>query len=87
MQDLEAATREDANNARAWSWRAAIHMCRRITKKAREDCLPAEARIELYAVGCVAYSTAPRARPLPPSRSLAGVCQNADAPPEVKVWF
>ncbi len=56
MQDLEAATREDANNARAWSWRAAIHMVQADYEKAQEDCLALQKlESELYAVGCVAY--------------------------------
>src|SRR5712691_6420871 len=56
MQDLEAATREDPENARAWSWRAAIHMVQADYEKAREDCLALQKlESELYAVGCVAY--------------------------------
>src|SRR5712671_1122205 len=56
MQDLEAATREDPENARAWSWRAAIHMVQADYERAREDCLALQKlESELYAVGCIAY--------------------------------
>src|SRR5215831_16478831 len=39
MQDLVAATREDPENARAWSWRAAIDMVQANYEQARKDCL------------------------------------------------
>jgi len=88
MQDLEAATREDANNARAWSWRAAIHMVQADYEKAREDCLALQKlESELYAVGCVAYLDGTTGKAAAAHRALsAAFARNADAPPEVKVW-
>src|SRR5262249_27001929 len=38
MVDLVAATREDPQNARAWSWRAAIDMVQANYDQARKDC-------------------------------------------------
>ena len=88
MQDLEAATREDANNARAWSWRAAIHMVQADYEKAQEDCLALQKlESELYAVGCVAYLDGTTGKAAAAHRALsAAFARNADAPPEVKVW-
>jgi len=88
MQDLEAATREDANNARAWSWRAAIHMVQADYEKAREDCVALQKlESELYAVGCVAYLDGTTGKAAAAHRALSAVfARNADAPPEVKVW-
>jgi len=88
MQDLEAATREDANDARAWSWRAAIHMVQADYEKAREDCLALQKlESELYAVGCVAYLDGTTGKAAAAHRALSAVfARNADAPPEVKVW-
>jgi predicted Zn-dependent protease len=88
MQDLEAATREDPKNARAWSWRAAIHMVQADYEKAREDCLALQKlESELYAVGCVAYLDGATGKAAAAHRALsAALARNADTPPEVKVW-
>lgn len=88
MQDLEAATREDPKNARAWSWRAAIHMVQADYEKAREDCLALQKlESELYAVGCVAYLDGTTGKAAAAHRALsAALARNADTPPEVKVW-
>jgi len=88
MQDLEAATHEDPKNARAWSWRAAIHMVQADYEKAREDCLALQKlESELYAVGCVAYLDGTTGKAAAAHRALSAVfARNADAPPEVKVW-
>src|SRR5262245_2650820 len=56
MQDLVAATREDPENARAWSWRAAIDMVQANYEQARKDCLALKGiEDDLFAVGCMAY--------------------------------
>jgi hypothetical protein len=88
MRDLEAATREDPNNARAWSWRAAIHMVQSDYERAREDCSALQKlESELYAVGCMAYLDGTTGKAAAAHRALsAAFARNADAPPEVKVW-
>jgi len=88
MRDLEGATREDPGNARAWSWRAAIHMVQADYAKAREDCLALQkVESELYAVGCTAYLDGTTGKAAAASRALsAAFAKNADAPSEVKVW-
>src|SRR5882762_870848 len=88
MKDLEIATREDPKNARAWSWRAAIHMVQADYEKAREDCLALQKlESELYAVGCVAYLDGTTGKAAAAHRALsAALARNADTPPEVKVW-
>src|SRR5215470_16674995 len=51
-QDLVAATREDPENARAWSWRAAIDMVQADYEQARKDCLALkDIETDLFAVG------------------------------------
>jgi predicted Zn-dependent protease len=88
IRDLEAATREDPRNARAWSWRAAIHMVQADYEKAREDCLALQKlESELYAVGCLAYLDGTTGKAAAAYRALsAALARNADTPPEVKVW-
>src|SRR5689334_4824645 len=55
MRDLETATREDPENARAWSWRAAIDMVQANYPAARKDCLALQKiESELGYVGCIA---------------------------------
>jgi len=88
MQDLEVATREDPQNTRAWSWRAAIHMVQADYERAREDCLALQKlESDLYAVGCIAYLDGTTGKAAAAHRALsAALAKNADAPPEVKVW-
>ncbi len=88
MRDLETATRADSRNARAWSWRAAIHMVQADYDRAREDCLALQRlESELYAVGCTAYLDGATGNAAAAYRELsAAFAKNADAPPEVKVW-
>ena len=88
MRDLEAATREDPKNARAWSWRAAIHMVQADYERAREDCRALQTlESELYAVGCMAYLDGTTGKAAAAHRALStAFARNADAPPEVKVW-
>ena len=88
MRDLDAATREDPNNARAWSWRAAIHMVQADYERAREDCSALQKlESELYAVGCMAYLDGTTGKAAAAHRVLStAFARNADAPPEVKVW-
>ena len=88
MQDLDAAVREDPRNARAWSWRAAIHMVQADYERAREDCLALhKLESELSAVGCTAYLDGTTGRAAAAHRALsAALARNADAPSEVRVW-
>jgi len=80
MQDLEAATREDANNARAWSGAPRSTWCRRITKRHGKTAGPAEARSELTR-SARTYLAAPR-QAAAPTALLGGVCQECDARPK-----
>src|SRR5439155_880987 len=84
----DAATREDPKNARALSWRAAIHMVQADYARAREDCFALQkVESELYAVGCTAYLDGTTGKAAAAHRNLsAAFAGNADAPPEVKVW-
>ncbi|TMH18017.1 MAG: tetratricopeptide repeat protein [Betaproteobacteria bacterium] len=88
MRDLETATREDPMNARAWSWRAAIHMVQADYERAREDCLALQKlESELYAVGCIAYLDGTTGKAAAAHRALsAALAKTADVQPEVKVW-
>jgi predicted Zn-dependent protease len=88
MRDLDAATREDPKNARAWSWRAAIHMVQADYERAGEDCLALQKlESDLYAVGCMAYLDGTTGKAAAAHRALsAALAKNADAPPELKVW-
>src|SRR5882672_1248801 len=88
MLDLEAATRVDPKNTRAWSWRAAIHMVQADYERAREDCLALQKlESDLYAVGCMAYLDGTTGKAAAAHRALsAALAGNADTPPEMKVW-
>jgi Tfp pilus assembly protein PilF len=88
MRDLEAATREDPKNARAWSWRAAIHAVQADYEGARQDCLALQKlESELEAIGCTAYLDGTTGKAAAAHRALsAAFARNADVPPEVKVW-
>jgi hypothetical protein len=88
MQDLDAATREDPENAQAWSWRAAIDMVQANYDGAREDCLALK-KIEsdLYAVGCLAYLDGTTGKAAAAHRALSeAFAASGDNSPEVKVW-
>ena len=88
MQDLVAATREDPDNARAWSWRAAIDMVQANYAQARKDCLAlADVESELYAVGCLAYLDGTTGKAAGAYRALSeAYAREQDLSPEVKVW-
>jgi Tfp pilus assembly protein PilF len=88
MQDLKAATREDPENARAWSWRAAIDMVGADYVAARADC-EALARVasELDAVGCMTYLDGATGRAAVAYRTLSdALARNPASSAEVKVW-
>jgi hypothetical protein len=88
MRDLETATREDAADARAWSWRAAIDMVQANYADARKDCLALQ-KIEsdLFAVGCMAYLDGTTGKAAAAYRSLSeAYARSGDSSPEVKVW-
>jgi len=82
MRDLEAARARIRKRAPV-SWRAAIHMVQADYEKDGKIVWPAEARSELYAVGCIAYldGTTGKGRGRP-SRSLGALARNADTPPK-----
>ncbi len=88
MQDLVAATREDPENARAWSWRAAIDMVQANYAQARKDCLAlAEIEAGLYAVGCLAYLDGTTGKAAGAYSALSeAYAREPDLSPEVKVW-
>jgi hypothetical protein len=88
MRDLVLATREDHEDARAWSWRAAIDMVQANYEAARKDC-QALANIEsdLFAVGCMAYLDGTTGKAAAAYRELSeALSHETGIPPEVKVW-
>jgi hypothetical protein len=88
MQDLVAATREDPENARAWSWRAAIDMVQANYAQARKDCFALGGiESDLYAVGCLAYLDGTTGKAAGAYRALSeAYAREQDPSPEVKVW-
>lgn len=88
MQDLTAATREDPQNARAWSWRAAIDMVRANYKQARKDCLALKnIESDLFAVGCMAYLDGTTGKAAAAYRALSeAFARSGENSPEMKVW-
>lgn len=88
MQDLTAATREDPENARAWSWRAAIDMVQANYEQARTDCLALRhIASDLYAVGCIAYLEGTTGKAGAAYRALSeAFARSGDDSPEMKVW-
>ncbi|HZT61846.1 MAG TPA: hypothetical protein VFA36_01820 [Burkholderiales bacterium] len=88
MQDLVAATREDPENARAWSWRAAIDMVQANYEQARKDCLALKnIESDLYAVGCLSYLDSTAGRAGAAYRALSeAYARSGDNSPEMKVW-
>jgi len=88
LQDLEAATREEPENALAWSWRAAIHMVQADYAAGRADC-EALQRIEseLGAVACMAYLDGTTGKAAAAHRALsAALARASDASPETRLW-
>jgi len=88
VQDLVAATREDPENARAWSWRAAIDMVQANYEQARKDCLALkDIENNLFAVGCIAYLDGTTGKAAAAYRALSDAFARAsETSPEVKVW-
>ncbi len=88
MQDLTLATREDPENARAWSWRAAIDMVQARYDAARKDCLALkEIESDLYALGCMAYLDGTTGKAAAAYRTLSeALAHEPDMSPELKVW-
>ena len=89
LQDLNAATREDPQNATAWSWRAAIHMVQADYPEARKDCLAlAKVASELYAVGCSAYLDGTTGKAAAAYGALSeAFARDEDRSPETRVWM
>src|SRR5499427_1380382 len=88
MQDLAAATREDPENARAWSWRAAIDMVQANYEQVRRDCSALKGIVsDLYAVGCIAYLDGTTGKAAAAYKSLSDAyARSGDKFPEMKVW-
>src|SRR5215831_11076721 len=88
MVDLVAATREDPENARAWSWRAAIDMVQANYEQARKDCAALKGiETELFAVGCMAYLDGTTGKAASAYRALSEAFARAgEISPEVRVW-
>lgn len=88
MQDLEAATREDPNNALAWYWRAAIYMVQADYDGARDACRRLKTIDPgLGAVGCMAYLDGTTGKAAAAHRALsAALAARAETSPEEKVW-
>jgi hypothetical protein len=88
MQDLVAATREDPENARAWSWRAAIDMVQANYDQARKDCdALKDVEDDLFAAGCTAYLEGTTGKAAEAYRALSeAFARSAEKSPEIKVW-
>src|SRR5882724_7913084 len=88
MRDLNAATREDHENARAWSWRAAIDMVQANYEAARKDCLAlTNIESDFYAVGCLAYLDGTTGKAAAAYRTLSqALAREAEISPGLKVW-
>ena len=88
MRDLETATREDPENARAWSWRAAIDMVQANYPAARKDCLALQKiESELGSVGCIAYLDGTTGKAAAAYSALsAAFARDEETSPEMKVW-
>lgn len=88
LRDLEAATREDPENALAWSWRAAIHMVQADYDAARADCEVLRAiETELGAVACMAYVDGTTGKAAAAHRALsAALARDAGVSSAVKAW-
>jgi hypothetical protein len=87
MQDLEAATRADREDALAWSWRAAIHMVQADYGAARADCEALRGiTSELGVVGCFAQLDGATGKAAAAYRALSEALARDNASPEEKVW-
>ena len=88
MVDLVAGTREDPENARAWSWRAAIDMVQANYDQARKDCAALKGiETELFAVGCMAYLDGTTGKAAGAYRALSeAFARSGETSPEIKVW-
>ena len=88
MRDLEAATREDPGNARAWSWRAAIDMVQANYEQARRDCIAlGKIASDLFAVGCMTYLDGTTGKAAAAYRALSDAyARSGDDSPEMRVW-
>jgi hypothetical protein len=89
LQDLGAATREDPQNATAWSWRAAIHMVQADYSEARKDCLAlGKVASDLYAIGCSAYLDGTTGKAAAAYGALSeAFARDEDRSPETRVWM
>ncbi|HUL93023.1 MAG TPA: hypothetical protein VLV56_11795 [Burkholderiales bacterium] len=87
-QDLVAATREDPENALAWSWRAAIDMVQADYEQARKDCLALrDIEPDLNAVGCLAYLDGTTGNAAIAYRALSETfASSGDNSPQMRVW-
>ncbi len=89
LRDLEVATRADPKNARAWSWRAAIHMVQADYAAARADCVALRGiETELGAVACMAYVDGTTGKAAAAHRALAAAfARDPDGSPAARVWL
>src|SRR5215470_11287927 len=88
MEDLVAATREDPENARAWSWRAAIDMVQADYEQARKDCLALkDIETDLFAVGCMTFLDGTTGKAASAYRDLSeAFTRSGEKSPEIRVW-
>jgi tetratricopeptide (TPR) repeat protein len=88
MKDLREATQRDPENARAWSWRAAIDMVQADYAQARKDCLAMkDIESDLFVAGCLAYLDGTTGHAAAASRALSeALARTKDLSPEEKVW-
>jgi predicted Zn-dependent protease len=89
LRDLEDATRADPGNARAWSWRAAIHMVQADYAAARADCAALRGiETELGAVACMAYVDGTTGKAAAAHRALAqAFARDPGGSPAARVWL
>ncbi|MCW5662171.1 MAG: hypothetical protein KIT60_31070 [Burkholderiaceae bacterium] len=88
LADLEAATREDPDDALAWSWSTAIHLVRGDLDGAGRSCERlAELGADLVGVACRAQIAALTGRAAEAAASLrSAVRAHGDADPALRLW-
>jgi predicted Zn-dependent protease len=89
LRDLEAATRADPRNARAWSWRAAIHMVQADYAAARADCAALrDIETGVGSVACMAYVDGTTGKAATAHRALAAAfARDPGGSPAARVWL
>ncbi len=88
LADLDAAVQAEPDNARAWAWRAAIHMVRANYPEARRSCEALAPLVDaLVGTACLAQVDATTGRATPAAAALRASLQTqADVSDEQRLW-